>query len=95
MRKQYPAQTDLELYVNPYGSSAFVDTMLDTAFTLGKGNGTEVSFYWGIKDLNTTQTTKQSWDSDFIGYPIWDRKFNPANRNAQRYFKEFCQDLDK
>lgn len=40
------------------GSTAFVDTMLDTAFTYGKGNGTEVSLYWGIQELNTTKTSK-------------------------------------
>lgn len=58
MRKQYPAQSDLEIYVDPMGSAAFVDTMLDTAFTSGKGNGTEVSLYWGIRELNSTKTTK-------------------------------------
>ena len=67
--------------------------MLDTTFTYGKGNGSEVSLFWGVKELNSTLT--DIWDSSMIGTPVFDRKFNPANRNAQRYFKEVCRDLDK
>jgi len=93
MGKRYAPQSDLELFINPYGESTIVDTMLDTAFTYGKGNGTEVSLVWGVKELNTTGI--DIWDSDVIGTPIFDRKFNPANRQAQRYFKEVCRDLVK
>ena len=62
MGKKYAPQSDLELFVNPLGESTIVDTMLDTAFTYGQGNGTEVSLYWGVKELNTTGV--DIWDSD-------------------------------
>ena len=93
MGKKYTPKSDIEIFMNPLSKSAFVDTMMDTAFTYGKGNGTEVSLYWGIMDLNTTGVN--AWNSKEIGKPIFDQKFNPAFRTAQRYFKEVCQDLSK
>lgn len=93
MGKKYTPKSELEIFMNPLSKSAFVNTMLDTAFTYDKGNGTEVSMYWGIKDLNTTGV--DVWNSKEIGKPVFDRKFNPTFRNSQRYFKEVCRDLAK
>lgn len=86
-------QSDFELYYDPLDSSVLVDTALERAFIYGNDNGTEVNLYWGIKDINNTEASY--WDASFIGYPLWDRQFNPASKEAQLYFKELCKDLDK
>lgn len=73
-------QSDFELYYDPLDSSVLVDTALERAFIYGNDNGTEVNLYWGIKDINNTEASY--WDASFIGYPLWDRQFNPASREA-------------
>lgn len=86
-------QSDFERYQDPLDSSVLVNTALERAFTYGKDNGTEVNIYWGINDINKTGASY--WDASFIGYPLWDRSFNPATKDAQKFFKGLCGDLDK
>ena len=86
-------QSDYERYQDPLDKSILVDTALERAFVYGNDNGTEVNIYWGINDINNTEASY--WDASFIGYPIWDRKFNPATKDAQKFLKGLCGDLDR
>lgn len=81
------------MYQDPLDSSVLVDTALDRAFIYGDDNGTQVDIYWGIKEINNTEASY--WDASFIGYPIWDRTFNPATKDAQEFLKGLCKDLDR
>jgi hypothetical protein len=52
-----------------------------------------IDIYWGVKGID--RTGESQWDPLFIGAPIFDNAFDVTTVEAQKWFIELCDELNK
>jgi len=52
-----------------------------------------IDIYWGVKGID--RTGESQWDPLFIGAPIFDKAFDVTTVEAQKWFIELCDELNK